>query len=227
MSETLKSALQDHEAIHRRAVDRIVSDLRPVRRLRPVGLRLAAWIALEAGMLLFVVHVTHRTDLRRQVENLWYLLGVAGFAVAATIAAAFALRAAVPGREPRSTEIVSLVAVAAASALLLLHEPVNGSVSVTGFIDVGVHCAVEVFILATLPWFALAWAIRRGAPLSPAPSGALLGAAAFFCSFALMRIICPIEEGLHLVIWHLLPALAGVALSTWAGLALFKRPVNR
>lgn len=227
MSEAPKSVVQDYEAIHRRVVDRIVADLSPVRRLWPVGLRLGVWIALEASMLLFVVHATHRTDLRQQVGNLWYLSGIAGFAMVATIGAGFALRSAIPGREPGSIEIVLLFAVAAASALLLLREPLNGNVSVTRFIEVGVRCAVGVFTLAALPWFALAWAIRRGAPLSPAPSGALLGAAAFFCSFALMRIFCPIDEGLHLVAWHLLPTLAGVALSTWAGLALFRRPVNR
>jgi hypothetical protein len=204
-------------------VERIVADLRPVRRLWPTSLRLTLWLALEVGLLLFVVRVTHRTDLRQQVTNLWYLLGVGGFGVAAAIGAGFALCAAIPGGEPRPFEMVLLVALASGSALLLLHEPVNGSVPVATFIDVGFQCAIESFIVATLPWIALAWAIRRGAPLSAGLDGALLGAAAFFCSFALMRIICPIEEGLHLLTWHLLPALAGIALSALAGNVFFKR----
>ena len=183
-------------------------------------------VALEVGMFLYVVNVTHRTDLAQQIGNPWYLSGVGGFAVAGAIGAAFALRAAIPGREPRLIEIGLLLAVAVASAVLLLHEPVNGIVPVRKFIDVGLRCAVEIVILATLPWIALLWAMRRGAPLSPGMDGALMGAAAFFCSFALMRIICPLDERLHLLTWHLLPALTGIVLSAWIGLFLFRRRVG-
>ena len=49
------------------------------------------------------------------------------------------------------------------------------------------------------------------------------GAAAFLFSFALMRVNCPIDEGLHLFMWHLLPPLIGVVLSAGAGFLLFRK----
>jgi len=38
-----------------------------------------------------------------------------------------------------------------------------------------------------------------------------------------MRVRCPIDEGRHLLVWHFLPVLAGIALSACAGFFLLKR----
>ena len=48
-------------------------------------------------------------------------------------------------------------------------------------------------------------------------SGLFVGAGALSFSFAIMRVACPIDEPLHLLAWHLLPALALIGLSTLAG----------
>jgi hypothetical protein len=59
-------------------------------------------------------------------------------------------------------------------------------------------------------------------------SGLLVGAGALLFSFAVMRISCPIDEPLHLLTWHLLPALLVIALSTAAGaICLRFRPRTR
>jgi hypothetical protein len=87
------------------------------------------------------------------------------------------------------------------------------------FVRVGIPCALETCLLGALPWAALWWAVKRGAPMRGAAAGSLIGAAALFFSFALMRIKCPIDEPLHLVAWHLMPALAVTALSALAGAA--------
>ena len=145
-------------------------------------------------------------------------------ALAGFIGASFALRAAVPGSEPRAMEIGFLLVLAVVSAFLLLHEPFNASLSVRRFIDTGLPCALEIMMFAALPWFALLWAVKRAAPLSPGLDGALIGAAAFLCSFALMRVNCPIDEGLHLFMWHFLPAVGGIALSALLGTVFLKRP---
>jgi hypothetical protein len=223
VSEIAESPQPDEEKLHQRLVERIIADLRPVRRLWPLSYRLALWIALVVGVLFLTINDTRRTDLVHQIHNPWFILGVAGFAVAGVIGASFALRAAVPGHEPRATEVGFLLVIAVASALLLLHEPFNSSLSFGKFIDTGLPCALEILMFAALPWIALSWSVRRGAPLSPRLDGALIGAAAFLLSFAQMRVICPIDEGLHLLMWHFLPAVAGIALSAFVGTVLFKR----
>ena len=48
-------------------------------------------------------------------------------------------------------------------------------------------------------------------------TGLAIGAAAALFSFALMRLKCPNDERLHLLTWHLMPALLIVVLSTLAG----------
>jgi hypothetical protein len=226
MSEMLKPALPDHETVHRETVERIVAELRPVRRLWPLSLRLATWAILEVAVLLLVLHSTSRTDLTQQMRNPWYLLSVGGFVLAGALGAALALRSAIPGREPRTAESALLIVLAFSSALLSLHLPFKGNLLVTTFVKEGLPCVHGIVMLAAIPWFALLWAVRRGVPLSAGLAGALVGAAAFLSSFALMRIKCPIDEGAHLLVWHLLPALIGVALSAWAGILLFKRRNN-
>jgi hypothetical protein len=218
-----KSSQPDHETLHHALVDHIVADLRPVRRIWPLSVRLALWIALELVVLLLIVGYARRTDLAQQVRDPWYLVGVGSFALTGVIGASFALRSAVPGSEPRAMEIGFLLVLAVASAFLLLHEPFNASLSVGKFIAAGLPCAMGIMMFAALPWFALLWAVKRAAPLSPGLDGALIGAAAFLCSFALKRVNCPINEGLHLFMWHFLPAVGGIALSAFVGTVFLKR----
>ena len=223
MSEIVNSQQSDHEVRHHALVEHLVAELRPVRRLWPVRVRLAAWIAIEAGVLLLVIRNTQRTDLAQQLRDPWYLFGIGGFAVAGAIGAAFSLRSAIPGREPRRIELGMLLALTVASALLFLHEPINLLMPIGTFIHEGLPCAFGIAMFASLPLLALFWAVRRGAPLAGGAGGALAGAGAFLLSFALMRVNCPIDEGLHLFIWHFLPALIGVALSAGAGFLLFRK----
>jgi len=151
------------------------------------------------------------------------MFGIGGLGVAGVIAAYFALRAAVPGRELYPAEVVLLLIVTLLFSLLLLHQPSDARLQLSQFIAVGKVCALSVLMLAALPWLALLWAVKRASPLSPGLDGALIGAAAFLCSFALMRLNCPIDDGLHLFMWHFLPAVLGIALSAGAGMVLLRR----
>jgi hypothetical protein len=223
VSEIVNSPQSDHEVRHHALVEHLVAELRPVRRLWPVRLRLAIWIAIEAGVLLLVLRNTQRTDLAQQFRNPWYLFGVGGFAMSGAIGAAFALRSAIPGREPRRMDLGLLALLTVASALLFLHEPINLLMPIGTFIHEGLPCAFGIAMFASLPLLVLFWAVRRGAPLAGGAGGALAGAGAFLFSFAWMRVNCPIDEGLHLFMWHFLPALIGVALSACAGFLLFRR----
>lgn len=212
----------EHDAHHRALVERMVVELRPVRRLWPLSLRLVLWIVLEACLLLFAIHHSKRTDLPQALADPWYLLTVGGSAAAGVLGALLALRSAIPGREPRAREVALLLMLAVASMLMLLREPINAAVPMGTFIAEGLPCVFGISTLACLPLLALLWAMRRGAPLARGVDGALAGAGAFLVSFALMRVRCPIDEGLHLLVWHVLPALIGVAISAGAGFLVFR-----
>jgi len=218
---------EGHEALHRAVVGRIAAELRPVRRLWPIGVRLTLWILLETGVLITLLGHGYRTDLAGKLRDPWYLLGVGGFAGAGILAAAYALRASIPGREPRRIEAFLLLFLAAASALLLFHEPVEEHIQLAKFISMGAPCATRIAIYAAIPWVALVWAVKRAAPLDAAAEGSLAGASALLISFALMRVSCPADDRLHLLVWHFLPALLGIAISACIGMVLLKRRASK
>jgi hypothetical protein len=147
-----------------------------------------------------------------------YLGEIIFFAGAAVISATLALRSAIPGRPLRAVEaMVVAVLVVAGTAFVTLAEPMNASNSLNQFVRVGLRCAYETWLYAAPQLLALWWMVRRGAPMNGRLSGLSIGAAALFFSFAIMRVACPIDEPLHLLAWHLLPALALIGLSTLAG----------
>lgn len=208
-----------HAERHRLLVEALAAAIRPVRPLWPVRVRLGLWLLLEALVLLWVA--THTgNDFVRKLGHPAYALELALFAAAATLAAVLALRAAVPGRSAGPREGVLAIALALiGTALVLVGEPMRMGYPLGEFVHVGLGCALETCILAALPWMALWWAVKRGAPMRAAVAGLLTGAVALLFAFALMRIKCPIDEPLHLVTWHLLPALVLTALSALAGAA--------
>jgi hypothetical protein len=206
-----------HAERHRLLVESLAAKVTPVRPLWPIGVRLGLWLLLESIVLMWVATHT-RNNFVTKLGHLDYALEVFLFAAAATLAAMMALRAAIPGRSASPREIaLAVVAVLIGLTLVVIGEPVRTGYPLGEFLHVGIKCAVQTCVLASLPWLALWWAVKRGAPMRGASVGALIGAAALLFSFALMRIDCPIDEPLHLVTWHLLPALGMTALSALAG----------
>ena len=205
-----------HEERHRELVERIAVGLKPVRLPWPEGARLGFWLLLEGAMLAWVVaHTTNDFMLRLYWPS--YTLEIVIFAAAAVLAARLALRSAIPGRAVSPSEVVLVTILVAAGTALLAGFPVRTSYPLGEFIRQGVTCASITCLLAAPPWIALAWAVKRLAPMRGALSGALVGASALLFSFAIMRIYCPLDEPLHLITWHLLPVLGVTALSGLIG----------
>jgi hypothetical protein len=213
----LSQAVQiSHEERHRALVDRLAGDLKPVRRLWPVGARLTLWLVLEAAVAAPVLSHTPN-DFIRKLGTFDYALQVLLFAAAAVVVAVLALRSAIPGRQTRAAAVALAIVMVAAGTALVMMQPLRTGDSLGEFIRVGRPCAYYTCLFAAAPWVALWWAVKRGAPMGSGWAGLTVGCAALFFSFALMRLRCPIDERLHLVIWHLLPVAVMAALSTLAG----------
>jgi len=218
-----RDEMAELEAIHRELVDRMAGRLTPVHRLWPPALRFACWMLLEACVLVALIYHYHRPDIALRLRDPWYVLGLASFAGAGSLAASLALRRAVPGEEIGALELPLLAILILTGSLLLLHDPVNPQVQLAKFIHSGLICVKWMSLYAAVPWIALLWAARRGAAPARRAEGALVGAAAFMFAFALMRIDCPSDERLHLLIWHLMPALLGIAISAGLGALVLRR----
>jgi hypothetical protein len=217
-----------HEEHHRALVKRLSSEAWPARPLWPVGARLGLWMVIEAGVLAWVMsHTTNHFTAR--LANPGYVIELVFFAGAAIISAALALRSAIPGRPLSMSEATIAGAVVLAGTIVLtIAQPMDASCPLGDFARSGLRCACETVMFGALPWLALWWMVRRGASMSGWLSGLLVGAGALLFSFAVMRIACPIDEPLHLLTWHLLPALLVIALSALAGAGWLRfRPSTR
>ena len=205
-----------HEAHHRELVDQLAGELRPVRRLWPIGVRLTLWLLLE--VLLFAWMAMHTTNnFIAKAHHPAYFIQVLAFVIAATMVGTMALRAAIPGRRVGCGELAIAILMVVGGLALLMTEPIRTGYPLRDFITAGLRCAEHTVLFAVLPWAALWWAVRRGAPTHGTAAGALIGAAALLFSFAVMRLGCRIDEPLHLIIWHLMPAVIVVVASTLAG----------
>ena len=205
-----------HEELHRALVERLAANLMPVRRLWPVSIRFGLWLILEVGLLAWVGTHTHN-DFMRKLEAPRYLAQVALFGAAAIVAAIIALWSAIPGRHVEAGKVGVVLTSVLAGTGLVMTQPLRTGYPLTEFILIGRWCAYQTCLLAAVPCIALWWAVKRGAPMRGATAGLAAGAAAALFSFAMMRIGCPIDERLHLLIWHLVPALIVAALSALAG----------
>jgi hypothetical protein len=199
------------------AVDRLAAELRPVRRLRRPGRRLLVWLLLEAAVLALVASGGLRHDLVGRLASPRFVAELAVLVVAGGLAATLALRAAVPGREPRGREGALVLVLVMLTVLAIVTAPGPAEGAAGGSPAGGAACTANLAALATIPWLGLLFALRRGAPVVPAAAGALAGAAAMLVAAAILRVACPHDGARHLLEWHLAPLLPAAALSAWAG----------
>jgi hypothetical protein len=206
-----------HDEHHRALVTRFSKELTPTRPLWPVSARLGLWAAVEVGILAWVMTHT-RNQFAAKLTHPLYIVEIVLFATAAIILAALALKSAIPGRRlPARAATMAIAFILTGTIAVTIAHPIDTTVPLHYFVRAGVRCADKTIILSALPWLVLWWLVKRGASMSAWLSWLLVGAGALLFSFAAMRIACPSDEPLHLLIWHLLPALAVIGLSAIAG----------
>jgi hypothetical protein len=192
------------------------------RRLWRVGMRLGLWMALQIGILAWVM-TGGGSDFIIRLKQPAYAMEVLFLGSAAVILAALALRSAIPGRYLRTGEgMLAAVLVLAGTLLVASIEPLDTTRSLGEFVRVGLPCALRIALYSALPLAALWWMVRRGASMRGGLSGLLAGGSAVFFAFAILRLECPINEPRHILTWHLLPAVALIGLSALAGVRWLK-----
>jgi hypothetical protein len=214
-----------HEATHRALVDRITHELKPVRRLWPIPVRLAIWMLVDIAVLAILWNWNMRPDFAVVLRKPQFLLEMGLFFGAGQLLAFFALRAAVPGRETSRAQVWLCATMVAGAILLVASEPVAAYGSEAEFVRAGVRCMCASIIFATLPLMTLFWVVRRGAVFAAKRTGALVGGAALLFTFAIQRGGCPLDDRQHLLVWHLIApgtiliAISVIAAARWMRLS--------
>lgn len=202
-----------------RLIEHLAAEARPVSPLWPPALRALAWV-IAAATLLGLLTTSHlRPDLAVHLRRWRYLLELGSIVGLTTAVAHLAALAAVPGREAsRAVAAVTILAAAVVAGFAFLH-PMDLAQSLAGFTRVGLDCLRHTMLLALVPTALMLLAIRRGAPLAPATAGALAGVAGWLLAYLFVRLTCPLDETLHIWLWHLGPI--GPAAAIMAALGAF------
>jgi hypothetical protein len=198
-------------------VDRLVSDVTPVRRLWRPEVRLLVWLGIVLPAVAFPASLALRDDVLKQLRNPPFLLEEAAMLIAAALLALAALRAAVPGRRAGRALFLGTTTALALGGLLLLRKPLFTSWTPDVFLEIGLPCLWRSFAWTLVPWTLLVIAVRRAAPLRSQWTGALVGAAAWGVTLGALRLCCQTEELFHLGVFHVLPFVAGTLLSAALG----------
>jgi hypothetical protein len=176
----------DYDAL----IDRAIEDFQPVKRLWPVGTRLLCWVVLEITILVLTPGFRGYDHLSALIRNAGPIY-TTGLATVVSIPAAFlALRSAIPGREVTPQELALLIAMVCAALLIGFGAPAAPVLS-SEFLQAGVVYVARFIGVVALPWVALFWAVRRGVPLQPVKTGALVGLSAFCFALAVHRFNQP------------------------------------
>jgi hypothetical protein len=194
-----------------RLIDTLVGRLAPVRRLRPLRARLALWSGVVVATVVTPALLAPRPYLPDAL-----LLEVVTTTVGALFLAGIAFHAIHPDVRPRRADVLAACSLVALIVAAAAAQPTAGT-------DRGLRCLVTTLALGLVPLIVAAIAVRRAATTAPATVGALLGSAALLAAYAGMRLHCPVDDGLHLVVGHALPIVAGGATGAAMGQWLLAR----
>ena len=187
--------MTSHADEHERLIEELATDLRPVRRLRPPGLRALAWLAavgVSAAGLAAVSDLGAARDRLMAVPDMW--LALAGSALTAVLAAVAAFQLGLPDRRP-AWALLPLPAAA-------LWLTASGLGCLRGWALPGVRPASPsdtmdclAFIVGlSLPLSALlVLMLRRAATLQPGLAAAMAGLAAAAAAAALLALVHPFD----------------------------------
>jgi hypothetical protein len=178
--------IEGREINYAELIDRLLGDFRPVKRLWPVGLRLAVWVLLGAAIVGIGAAVAGGADLWEQFQQPARLFASAPILFATIAAAYLALRSAIPDRAATVAEL-SALALTMAGVLVAAHfAPAAAAESLRAARGPGLSAILRMAGLATGPSLALFWAVRRGFPVQALTTAGLIGVAG--CGFALLAL---------------------------------------
>ncbi len=211
-------------------VDLLAADAAPVRPLTAPWLRTGIWfLASGAYIAILIVAISHggMRLLSIRLSRFWLEQATAiGTGVAAAAAASLSV---IPGRS-RRWPIVPAVPLAVWLAMLatgcMRDWAQHGAAGLLAQPDW--PCTMAMLFGAALPAAALTFSVRRGAPLAPATTAALIGLAAGALSSVVACVSRPMPHPttITVVVWHLGTLFAMVVALAAGGRSLFPWPLS-
>jgi hypothetical protein len=182
-------------------VGSLVTDLRPVRRLRGVASRTLRWGALALSCVgLGVVALGARPDLAGKLGDPTYLCENAALLLLFVLSTRSAFQLSVPGVERgQVTRLLPIVGLLLWLALIALRWSAEPAAATT---PGGWSCVWRMTRLAILPSVALFFMLRRAAPQRREWSGSIALLSAGSLAMIGTQMICRKDEPSHVLLWH-------------------------
>lgn len=169
---------------------------------RALSLAITAGFVFSAGLLVFTVGLRH--NMVSVFETARVLFKIVVTLVLAILAARLAMRIGRPGMETRLSArllIVPALMVAVAVVAELVMLPAGAWwASLIG--RNALFCLFFVPVLSLAPLSGLFWALKKGAPQSPAAAGASAGLVAGAIAAAIYAWHCPDDSPLFIATWY-------------------------
>ena len=186
----------------RQAIER---DLEPIRPLHPAWMRTLVAVAVIVVVLAFsLATASLRSDLAQ--IPMWLSWGCSVFQLAlAVMLIGMALREAIPGagapvgavRTAALTALTMQILVGVTTSIYSPAIPMPGS-----DFTAGVGCLKHEFFLALPTFIVILVLVFRALPLRAPTAGLLGGAGAAIASDAILHMMCPMSDLLHVLVWH-------------------------
>ena len=212
--------MMPHADAHERLIEELATNLRPVRRLRPPGLRALAWLAVVGASAAGLAAVSDLEAVRHRllaVPDMW--LALAGSVLTAVLAAVAAFQLGLPDRRP-AWALLPLPAAAlwfAASGLGCLRSwalPGAHPASLSDTMD----CLAFILSLSAPLSALLVLMLRRAATLQPSLTAAVAGLASAAAAATLLTFVHPFDASAVDLAVHVGAVLAVVAANrAWGG----------
>jgi hypothetical protein len=211
-------------------IDILAADAAPVRPLPAPWLRTSIWFLISGAYIaLLIVAMSHGGTrlLSIRFSRFWLEQATAiGTGVAAAVAASLSV---IPGRSRRwailpAVPLTVWLAVLASGCMRDWAQ--RGAAGLVAQPDW--PCIMAMLFGAALPAAALTFSVRRGAPLAPATTAALIGLAAGALSSVVACVSRPMPHSttMTVVVWHLGTLFAMVVVVAAAGPSLLPWPLN-
>ncbi len=190
---------------HETLVDRLASDLAPVRRrsIRGEAAILAALFALE--LVLFLTVGLMRHDMPHAMDRMSFWWKLASLGLIAAVGAPTALLSFDPARSPRRGLRLILVAVAICLATGWIVDAVReGAPALLARLDWqnGLSCVWKMVALSMPPLVGLGLLMRRGATTDPAASALAVGVTAAAWGAFVFVFACPKDDPFYIAVWY-------------------------
>lgn len=195
----------------------LTKDLKPVKPLPRVILRVAMWSAVTLGAICLAICAFtkgFRADLPGILHNHVLCSDTLVIFIAGLLSAFAAFRLCVPDTKVRN-DVKAMIAL----PTLMWFALIGGNAHKSGLAApeaAGEPCLTDLSFLMAVPLLAVVFMVMRAASVFPALAGycAVLAASSFGALG--MRLLCPHDAPAHLLAWHFLPvmifALCGLAL---------------